>query len=103
MNEISLLLVYHNRKKPSPRPALTTGSTLNDRQPRLHRALCSPHNNSHYQHPLPTTPVLLGYDPSSEMDPKSHTTIAIPTWKASSRFLIQRQLFRVLAAPPVGF
>ncbi|GBO11626.1 hypothetical protein AVEN_237823-1 [Araneus ventricosus] len=36
-------------KKSSHRPALAPGSTLNDRQPRLHRALWSPHNSPHYE------------------------------------------------------
>ncbi|GBM60759.1 hypothetical protein AVEN_233826-1 [Araneus ventricosus] len=30
---------------PSSRPALTSGSTMNDRPPRLHWALCPPHNS----------------------------------------------------------
>ncbi|GBL72731.1 hypothetical protein AVEN_127964-1 [Araneus ventricosus] len=60
--------------KPSPRSALSSGSTLNDRPPRLHKALWHPHNSPHYERLMRLHP---GYDPSSEMSPKSHTTIAI--------------------------
>ncbi|GBN82305.1 hypothetical protein AVEN_146909-1 [Araneus ventricosus] len=37
------VIKYH--KKPSPHPSLAPESTLNDRPPRLHRTLWSPHNN----------------------------------------------------------
>ncbi|GBL73271.1 hypothetical protein AVEN_159316-1 [Araneus ventricosus] len=33
------ILEMGNHKKPSPRPALASGSTLNDQPPRLHRSL----------------------------------------------------------------
>ncbi|GBO03809.1 hypothetical protein AVEN_249432-1 [Araneus ventricosus] len=70
--------------KQSPRPDLVFDSAWNHRPPRLHRA----------DHA--TTPVLLGYDPSSEMGPKSHTTIDV----ARTHLLIRRLLIREIEVPP---
>ncbi|GBM98992.1 hypothetical protein AVEN_45565-1 [Araneus ventricosus] len=47
---------YH--KKTSLRPALAPGSTSNDRPPRLHRALWSPHNSPHYERLMRCPPPL---------------------------------------------
>ncbi|GBN26476.1 hypothetical protein AVEN_201728-1 [Araneus ventricosus] len=72
------VIKYH--KKPSPRPALASGSTLNGRLPRLHRALWSPHNIPHYERLMRRPhPLLPRYELSSEMGPKSHTTITAST------------------------
>ncbi|GBM77049.1 hypothetical protein AVEN_79060-1 [Araneus ventricosus] len=70
------VIKYH--KKPPPHPSLVPGSTLNDRPPRL-RALRPPHNSSHYERLIRRPPILSGFDPSSEMGPKSHTTITVST------------------------
>ncbi|GBN23039.1 hypothetical protein AVEN_269319-1 [Araneus ventricosus] len=75
---------YH--KKPSPRPAFAPGSTLNGRLPRLHRALWSPHNSPITSGSCVDPPFLPGYDLSSEMGPKSHTTITAST-KGSENLL----------------
>ncbi|GBL96389.1 hypothetical protein AVEN_43710-1 [Araneus ventricosus] len=75
-----------NRKQASF-PALASGSTLNDRLPRLHRVLWPLHNSPHYERLMRRPPVLPGYDPSSEMGPKSHTTITAPTREARTRLL----------------
>ncbi|GBM80350.1 hypothetical protein AVEN_171869-1 [Araneus ventricosus] len=40
---------FSNHKKLSPRPALASGSTVNDRPPRLHRALWPPHKYPHHE------------------------------------------------------
>ncbi|GBM94746.1 hypothetical protein AVEN_66040-1 [Araneus ventricosus] len=74
---------YH--KKPSTRPALAPGFTLNDRPPRLHWALWSPRNSPHYKRLMRRLSILPGYDPSSEIDPKSHT-------KGARTCLLIRQL-----------
>ncbi|GBN18290.1 hypothetical protein AVEN_166926-1 [Araneus ventricosus] len=46
-------------------------------------------------------PVLPGYDPSSEMGHKSHTTITVPTSEAKTCLLIRQLLIRELAVPSV--
>ncbi|GBO05654.1 hypothetical protein AVEN_172526-1 [Araneus ventricosus] len=73
-------------KKTSLRPTLAPGSTLNDRSLRLHQALWSPHNSPHYIRLMRRPPILPGYDPSSEMGPKNHTT------KGARTCLLIRQL-----------
>ncbi|GBN49778.1 hypothetical protein AVEN_74069-1 [Araneus ventricosus] len=45
-------------------------------------------------------PVLPGYDLSSEMDPKSHTTIIVPSREARASLLIRLILIRELAVHP---
>ncbi|GBM23574.1 hypothetical protein AVEN_196649-1 [Araneus ventricosus] len=45
------------------------------------------------------TPVLPGYDPSSQIGPKSHTTIIVPIREARSCLLIRQLLIRELAVP----
>ncbi|GBM64635.1 hypothetical protein AVEN_91706-1 [Araneus ventricosus] len=72
------VIKYH--KKPSPRPSLAPESTLNDRPPRLHRALWSPITSG----TCDDTPILPGYDPSSEIGLKHHTTITVSTKGAST-------------------
>ncbi|GBM19338.1 hypothetical protein AVEN_195978-1 [Araneus ventricosus] len=73
----SHVIKYH--KKPSSHPFLAPGSSshlflapLNDRPPRLLRALWSPHNSSHYE----------------------HTTITVSTKGASTCSLIRQLLIR---------
>ncbi|GBO11436.1 hypothetical protein AVEN_25178-1 [Araneus ventricosus] len=88
------VIKYH--KKTSPRPALTPGSTLNDQPPRLHRALWSPHNSPHYERLMCRLPILPGCDPSSEVGPKSHTTITASTKGARTCLLIRQLLIREL-------
>ncbi|GBM40727.1 hypothetical protein AVEN_9426-1 [Araneus ventricosus] len=43
---------------------------------------------------------LPGYDLSSEMGPKSHTTIIVPIREARTCLLIRQLLIRELAVPP---
>ncbi|GBM98529.1 hypothetical protein AVEN_53821-1 [Araneus ventricosus] len=93
------VIKYH--KKTSPLPALAPGSTLNEhrvyiRPPRLHRALWSPHNSPHYERLMRRPPILPGYDPSSEVGPKSHTTITASTKGARTCLLIRQLLIREL-------
>ncbi|GBN62507.1 hypothetical protein AVEN_163860-1 [Araneus ventricosus] len=88
------MIKYH--KKTSPRSALAPGSTLNDRLPRLHRALWFPHSSSHYERLMRRPPISPGYDPSSEMDPKSHTTITVSKKRARTCLLIRQLLIREL-------
>ncbi|GBM13399.1 hypothetical protein AVEN_54408-1 [Araneus ventricosus] len=88
--------MYHTNT-PSSNPVLASESTLNDRPPRLHRALW-PRIIAHYERLMRRSLVLSGYDPSSE----SHTTITIPTREARTRLLIRRLLIRELAVPPGG-
>ncbi|GBO43397.1 hypothetical protein AVEN_229646-1 [Araneus ventricosus] len=78
------VIKYH--KKTSQTPCLGTPSTMNDRPPRLHQALWSPHNSPHYEWLMRRSLILLGYDPSSKMSPKSHTTITVST-KGSENLL----------------
>ncbi|GBL85423.1 hypothetical protein AVEN_34611-1 [Araneus ventricosus] len=67
------------------------------------QALWPPHNtSSHYEQLMRRPPVLSGYDLSSEMDPKSHTTITILSGAARTGLLIRQLLIRELAAPPEG-
>ncbi|GBN11905.1 hypothetical protein AVEN_263871-1 [Araneus ventricosus] len=88
------VIKYH--QKTSSRPALAHGSTLNDRPPRLYWALWSPHNIPHYKRLMGRPPILPGYDPSSEVDPKSHTTITASTKGARTYLLIRQLLIREL-------
>ncbi|GBO26721.1 hypothetical protein AVEN_238191-1 [Araneus ventricosus] len=88
------VIKYH--KKTSPCPALVPGSTLNDRPPRLHRALWSLHNSPHHERHIRRSPILPGYDPSSEMGPKSHITITVFTKGARTCLLIRQLLIREL-------
>ncbi|GBO17538.1 hypothetical protein AVEN_219698-1 [Araneus ventricosus] len=88
------VIKYH--KKTSPLPALAPWSTLNDWPPRLHRALWSPHNSPHHERLIRRPPILPGYDPSSEMGPKSHTTITVSTKAARTCLLIRQLLIREL-------
>ncbi|GBO26967.1 hypothetical protein AVEN_62964-1 [Araneus ventricosus] len=61
-----------------PRPALASGSTMNDRPPRQHnQALRFLHYSPHYERLMQQDSVLPGYNRSSEMGPKSHTAIII--------------------------
>ncbi|GBL90643.1 hypothetical protein AVEN_219312-1 [Araneus ventricosus] len=84
------VIKYH--KKPSPHPFLAPGSSLNARLPRLHRALWSPHNIPHYERVMRRPPILPGYDPTSEMDPKNHITITASTKGARTCLLILQLL-----------
>ncbi|GBM20864.1 hypothetical protein AVEN_224111-1 [Araneus ventricosus] len=88
------VIKYH--KKSSHLPALTPGFTLNDRPPRLHRALWSPHNSPHYELLMRRLLILprYGYDPSTKMIPKSHTTITVSTKGARTCLLIRQLLIR---------
>ncbi|GBN44382.1 hypothetical protein AVEN_193323-1, partial [Araneus ventricosus] len=43
------------------------------------QALWFLHNSPHYERLMQQTPVLPGYDPSSEVGPKSLTTIIVPS------------------------
>ncbi|GBM37403.1 hypothetical protein AVEN_28353-1 [Araneus ventricosus] len=88
------VIKYH--KKPSPHPSLAPGSILNERPQRLHPALWSPHNSSHYERLMRRPLILPGYDPSSEMGNKSHTTITVPTKGASTCLLMRQLLIREL-------
>ncbi|GBN00976.1 hypothetical protein AVEN_223698-1 [Araneus ventricosus] len=56
------------------------------------------HNSSHYDLFMRRPPVLLGYDLSSEMGPKSYTTIAILTKESRICLLTLQLLIRELAA-----
>ncbi|GBN48164.1 hypothetical protein AVEN_222054-1 [Araneus ventricosus] len=86
------VIKYH--KKPSPHPSLAPESTLNDRPPRLHRTLWSPHNNPITSGSCDDPPILQGHDPSSEMGAKSHTTITVSTKGASTCQLMRQLLIR---------
>ncbi|GBL85948.1 hypothetical protein AVEN_174871-1 [Araneus ventricosus] len=68
------MIKYH--KKTSPRPSLAPGSTLNDRPPRLHWALWSPHNSPNYE----------------RYYSKRHTTITVSTKGARTCLLIRQFL-----------
>ncbi|GBO36350.1 hypothetical protein AVEN_102502-1 [Araneus ventricosus] len=62
------------------RPAATTAKSGTE----------APHYNPHYERFMrrpPTTTVLPGYDLSSEMGPKSHTTIIVPLGRRESAYL----------------
>ncbi|GBM78987.1 hypothetical protein AVEN_226346-1 [Araneus ventricosus] len=76
-------ILKHKPPRTSPRPALTSGSTMNDRPPRQHsQALRFLHYSPYYKRFMQQPLVLPGYDLSSEMDPKSHTTIIVPSgWR----------------------
>ncbi|GBM48118.1 hypothetical protein AVEN_116834-1 [Araneus ventricosus] len=71
------------------RPAAATGS----------QALWFLHNSPHYERFMQQPPVLQGYDLSSEMDPKRHTTIIAPTREVRIFLLIRQVLIR---CPPVS-
>ncbi|GBM98125.1 hypothetical protein AVEN_229768-1 [Araneus ventricosus] len=62
---------------------MAPGSTLNDRPPRLHRALWSPITSGSCDDP----PILPFDDPSSEIGPKSHTT-TITVFAKASEFVL---------------
>ncbi|GBM21422.1 hypothetical protein AVEN_147904-1 [Araneus ventricosus] len=81
---------YH--KKLSSRPALAPGSTLNDRPPRLHRALWSLHNSPPLRAAHVTTLPFYGVRPVIGDGPKSHTTITISSKGARTCLLIQQLL-----------
>ncbi|GBO03319.1 hypothetical protein AVEN_42486-1 [Araneus ventricosus] len=78
------VIKYH--KKPSPRPALGPRPTLNDRPPRLHRALGPPHNSPHYE--------LLMRRPVIGLGSKCHTTITVSTKGGRTCLLIRQLLLR---------
>ncbi|GBM17998.1 hypothetical protein AVEN_238394-1 [Araneus ventricosus] len=84
------VIKYHKKTSPSP------VSTLNDQPPRLHRALWSPYNSPHYERLMRRPPILPGYDPSSEVGPKSHSTITASTKGARTCLLIRQLLIREL-------
>ncbi|GBM60989.1 hypothetical protein AVEN_199791-1 [Araneus ventricosus] len=83
-------------KETSHRPSLAPGSTLNDRPPRLHRAQWAPHNSPHYERLMRRPPILPGYGPSSDIGPKSHTTLTVYTNGARTCLLIRQLLIREL-------
>ncbi|GBN80691.1 hypothetical protein AVEN_98463-1 [Araneus ventricosus] len=62
--------------------------------------MCPPHNSPHYQGFMRRPTVIPGYYPSSEMGPKSHTTITTPSEEARTCLLIRQLLIRELAVPP---
>ncbi|GBN98607.1 hypothetical protein AVEN_14863-1 [Araneus ventricosus] len=72
---------------------------MKDRPPRQHsQALRPPHYNPHKERfMLRPTPVLPGYDLSSEMGPKSHATIIVPIRMARTCLLMRQLLIRELA------
>ncbi|GBO22081.1 hypothetical protein AVEN_2152-1 [Araneus ventricosus] len=74
---------------------------MEDRPPRQHsQALRFLHYSPHYERLMQQPPGLPGYDLSSEMSPKSHTTIIAPSgWRER---LIRQPLIRELAVPPMG-
>ncbi|GBO39246.1 hypothetical protein AVEN_264619-1 [Araneus ventricosus] len=47
--------------------------------------------------------ILPGYYLSSEMVPKSHTTVIVPIREARTCLLIRQLLIRELVVPPMGF
>ncbi|GBN88986.1 hypothetical protein AVEN_173424-1 [Araneus ventricosus] len=79
---------------------------MKDRPPRQHsQELRPPHHNSHYEQLMrrpPPAPVLPRYDLSSEMGPKSHTTIIVPIREARTCLPIRQLFIRELAVPPMG-
>ncbi|GBM60463.1 hypothetical protein AVEN_117974-1 [Araneus ventricosus] len=75
------VIKYH--RKPPPLPALPPGSTVNDRPPRLHRTLWSPHNSPHYER----LAILTGYDPSSEMGLRATPPLLYPPRERQPAYL----------------
>ncbi|GBN67601.1 hypothetical protein AVEN_105655-1 [Araneus ventricosus] len=51
-------------------------------------------DSPHYERLMRPSPVLPGYDPSSEMGPKNHTTISVPTGETRTHLPIRRLLIR---------
>ncbi|GBM41447.1 hypothetical protein AVEN_130919-1 [Araneus ventricosus] len=79
------VIKYH--RKSSPLPALPPGSTVNDRPPRLHRTLWSPHNSPHYERLMRRPTILPGYDPSSEMGLRATPPLLYPPREREPAYL----------------
>ncbi|GBM34853.1 hypothetical protein AVEN_208051-1 [Araneus ventricosus] len=91
------LLVASNKNYPVP--ARTTRGFVNNRPPRQNIG----HNSPHYERLMRRPPVLPGYDQSSEMTPKSHTIITIPTREERGSAHLSSGFSSVNSrCPPVG-